>query len=131
MATLNRMGPATWLMSTMPTMADWKARPHSGNDMPTSEARPSDTPACVSSVIQMCHECCDAAPASQPPAAEPTNTEAARTTTSSAAKPAEAPSTFRSREAPVRVKKGRKTYGPACCSTWMKRWRCLEVLVHT
>jgi hypothetical protein len=44
-AILNSSGPTSWFTSTMDTMAVWKARPHPGNDMATSDARPSDTPA--------------------------------------------------------------------------------------
>jgi 16S rRNA C1402 N4-methylase RsmH len=46
---------------------------------------------------------------------------AARMRDSAAAKPTEAASTERSSVAPVSVKKGRKTQGPASCKTRMRR----------
>lgn len=37
-----------------PRWLTWKARPHSGKLIPTSDARPRLTPACVSRHIQIC-----------------------------------------------------------------------------
>jgi len=57
--------------------------------------------------------------------------ETPRAMATMAAKARDVPSTRRSRDAPVSVKKGKNTHGADCCNTPMKRCRCADLLVHT